>query len=196
MMQKVLLLFLSTFLIQAVAETYTSGSTEVEVEATILDENNSTRKCVTYMANPPEKYATACFTTIYTDGATFQGCTLQFDNSAEKRCERCEACVDFDKQVGFLLDCDSFIPSKSNLNDQVPCTLLNDLNIQTVLTDKTTFVDTPFDFSIDSTNLVTDDSEKDNITKIDRNTSSGTSVPVVYGSFVGTIVFILTMYAL
>ena len=197
MMLKVLFLFLSTFVIYAYAETYTSGSTSVEVKTTILDENNSTRKCITYTANPPEKYETACFTTMYTDGATFQNCIVQFDNSATKRCDDCSVCEDFDKQVGFLLDCDSLIPSKSNLNDVAPCTLLTDMNIQTVLTDDTTdtFVSTPFDFSIDTTNLVTDDSDMDNSTKTDKDKTSG-GVPVVYCSFIATIVFVLSVNAL
>ena len=196
MMGKNLVLFVSIFVMHAGAETYTSGSTKVEVEATIIDENNSTRKCVTYLTNPPEKYETACFTTAYTDGATFQGCTVQFDDSAEKRCDSCEACVDNDEQVGFIIDCDSLIPSKSNLNDGVPCTILNDMNIQTLLTDDSTFTSTPFDFTIDST-VVTDDSEEDNENrnKTGKDTSSG-CVPVVYGYFVAAIVFALTFSAL
>jgi hypothetical protein len=197
MMQKVVLLFLSILVVNTTAETYSVSSTEVEVETTILDENNSTRKCVTYLSNPPEKYETACFTSTYTDGGTFQHCTVQFDNSAGKRCETFSVCTDSNKQIGFLLDCDSILPSKTNVNDQEPCTVLNDTNIQAVLTDGTTFASTPFDFTLDITNLVTDDSDKENNTKTDtKNATSGGSTIVVYGGFIATLVCVLSLYAL
>ena len=196
-MQKFLVLFLSTFAIRAVAETYSAGTTEVDVETTILDANNSTRKCVTYMSGKPEKYEIACFTSTFTDGGTFQECTLQFDNDAKKRCEVCAACTNSNEEVGFHLDCDSIIPSKSNLLENGACTVLNDANIQTVLTDETTFANVPFDFTLDMTNLVTDDSDKDkqNSTKMDDETSSsGTSV--LYGVLIAAFVGVLGVNAL
>ena len=188
---------MSTLAIRAVAETYSAGTTEVDVETTILDANNSTRKCVTYMSGKPEKYEIACFTSTFTDGGTFQECTLQFDNDAKKRCEVCAACTNSDEEVGFHLDCDSIIPSKSNLLEKGACTVLNDANIQTVLTDETTFANVPFDFTLDMTNLVTDDSDKDkqNSTKMDDETSSsGTSV--VYGVLITVFVGVLGLIAL
>ena len=196
-MQKFLVLFLSTFAIRAVAETYSAGNSEVDVETTILDANNSTRKCVTYMSGKPEKYEIACFTSTFTDGGTFQKCTLQFDNDAKKQCDTCMACSDINEEVGFHLDCDSIIPSKSNLLDKGACTVLNDANIQTVLTDETTFANVPFDFTLDMTNLVTDDSDKDkqNSTKMDDETSSsGTSV--LYGVLIAAFVGVLGVNAL
>ena len=199
MMLKVTLLFLSTFVANnAIAEPYTVGNTEVDVETTILDMNNSTRKCVTYLSGQPEKYETACFTSIYTDGGTFQGCIVQFDNNAEKRCDDCDACTDSDEKIGFKLDCDSFLPKKSNENDQVSCTLLNDTNIQAVLTDGTTFANMPFNFTLDMTSVVTDDSDKKNNTKTEtkerRSGCTGTSV--VYVGFIATLVCILSFTAL
>lgn len=193
-MQKFLVLFLSTFAIRAVAETYSAGTTEVDVETTILDANNSTRKCVTYMSGKPEKYEIACFTSTFTDGGTFQKCTLQFDND---ECDVCVVCTNSNEEVGFRLDCDSIIPSKSNLLEKGACTVLNDANIQTVLTDETTFANVPFDFTLDMTNLVTDDSDKDkqNSTKMDDETSSsGTSF--VYGVVIAAFVGVLGVNAL
>ena len=194
MMQNFLVLFLlSTFAIRAVAETYTA-TTEVDVETTILDANNSTRKCVTYMSGKPEKYEIACFTSTFTDGGTFQECTLQFDNDENKLCEKCAACTNSNEEVGFRLDCDSIIPTKSNVLDSGACTVLNDANIQTLLTDETTFANVPFDFTLDMTNLVTDDSdkEKQNSTKMDDETSSsGTNV--VYGVLIAAFVSVLAL---
>jgi hypothetical protein len=187
------LCFLLALVMNAVAETYTAGSSQVNVETTILDSNNSTRKCVTYVSGMPEKYTTACFTSSFTDGATFQGCTVQLDNDATKRCDSCDACTDFNEDVGFTLDCDSILPSITNINDQVSCTLLNDANIQKILTDGTIFDSTPFDFMMDVTNLVTDDSDKENSTKTNmKNTTSGGScTAVAYSGGIATFVSVL-----
>jgi hypothetical protein len=189
MMKKVVVLFLSTFLVNAMAETYIAGSTEVEVGTTILDTNNSTRKCVTYLTNPPEKYETACFTSFYTDGGNFQGCIIQLDNNGEKRCDKCAACTDINEEAGFVIDCDSFLPSISNYNDQVSCTIINDANIQALLTDGTTFDSIPFDFMLDTTNLVTDDSDKENSTKTNTKnaTSDGTYATLALGGFITAV---------
>ena len=187
---KALILLLSTFVVNVAAETYTASGTEVKVTTTILDENNSTRKCITYATNPPEKYETACFSTILTDGGTFNGCIVQFDNTANKRCDSCGPCTDSEEKVGFTIDCDSIIPAKTNLT----CTLLNDMNIQTLLTDDSTdtFKDMPFSFTI-TDNLVTDDEEMgNNVTKINRTTTSG-GTTVAYDSFIIAIAFVLTV---
>ena len=187
---KALILLLSTFVVNVAAETYTASGTEVKVTTTILDENNSTRKCVTYATNPPEKYETACFTTTLTDGGTFNGCIVQFDNTAIKRCDSCGPCTDSEEKVGFTIDCDSINPAKTNLT----CTLLNDMNIQTLLTDDSTdtFKDMPFSFTI-TDNLVTDDEEMgNNVTKINRTTTSG-GTTVAYDSFIIAIAFVLTV---
>ena len=193
-MQKFLVLFLSTFAIRAVAETYSAGNSEVDVETTILDANNSTRKCVTYMSGKPEKYEIACFTSTFTDGGTFQKCTLQFDNDENKQCDVCVVCTNSNEEVGFRLDCDSIIPSKSNVLDNGACTVLNDANIQTLLTDETTFANVPFDFTLDMTNLVTDDSDKDkqNSTKMDGETSSSGTTDL-YGVLIAAFVSVIAL---
>jgi hypothetical protein len=74
--------------------------------------------------------------------------------------------------------------------------VLNDTNIQTLLlTDGTAFVNISFDFSVNTTYLVTDDSDKDNSTKPDQNTTSD-GARFVYDSFVVAIVFVLTVHAM
>jgi hypothetical protein len=153
----VIVITVATLIHVVTAIKYSSSSTEVEVTATIIDANNSTKKCITYLSNKPEKYTTACFTTKYTDLATFNECAVQFDN--QQTCDKCSVCQDANEKTGFEIDCDALLPSKSTINDVEPCTILSDANIQAVLTDDTTttFATTPFDFTISPT--VTDDSD-------------------------------------
>lgn len=148
---------------------YTSGSTQVDVTTTMIDKNNSTEKCVTFLTDAPEKYSTACFTTIYTDGGTFYGCKVKL---GDNECSRCSACENNDEEVGFEIDCDSIEPAESTYTSNPACIVLNDANIQEVLVD-TVFADTPFDFSMSS--VVTDDSDMANDTSTKDKSTSGTS---------------------
>jgi hypothetical protein len=162
------LFVLCTFLPSYVtAVKYSTGSTEVDVTTTLVDSNNSTEKCVTFMKNAPEKYSTACFTTLYTDGGTFMGCKIKLGDSY---CRYCQACETNKGEVGYTTDCDSIEPAESTYTLNPSCVVLDDGNIQKVLVDDT-FSGTPFSF--DMSQSVTDDSGMTNGTKAD-NSSSGT----------------------
>lgn len=159
---------LSTLLLPYVnAVKYSSGSTEVDVTTTLVDKNNSTEKCVTFMTNAPEKYNTACFTTFYTDGGTFQGCEIKL---GDKYCNSCQACENSEEKAGFMIDCDSIEPAESTYSLSPSCIVLDDANIQEVLVDDL-FSSTPFTFEMSQS--VTDDSDMSNSTKDDS--SSGTT---------------------
>ena len=107
---------------------YSSGSTTVSITEETIDDNNSTKRCVTYTSNAPEQYDTACFTTIYTDGGTFFQCDVEFHES----CNRCGPCVTSEDEVGYDIDCFNAKPSINTYG----CMALTDENMQGVLVDE------------------------------------------------------------
>jgi hypothetical protein len=187
-------LLLSTLLSNTVALSYSVGSTDVTVTSSIVDVNNSTKKCVTYKTNSPEKYTTACFTTTYTDGATFYKCALEF-NSGKDKCDKCGPCTDLNENVGFNIDCDAFMPAKSNsINGREECTVLNDMSIQAVLTDGVTFDAMPFDFSISPSQAVTDDSNmKSNTTTTKTNSAASSNTFFATGFTIAAAFIVLAL---
>lgn len=76
----------------------------------IIDNNNSTKRCVTYMSNKPDKYDTACLSSFYTDGGTFLRCVIYF---GDEKCNSCHVCETSDKQVGYDIDCYNAKPSEN-----------------------------------------------------------------------------------
>jgi hypothetical protein len=185
---------LSALLLSSVkAVKYSSGSTEVDVTTTLVDKNNSTEKCVTFMKNAPEKYSTACFTSLFTDGGTFMGCKIKLGDSY---CEYCQACETSERKVGYTIDCDSIEPAESTYNLNPSCVALDDANIQEVLVDDT-FSSTPFSFEMSQS--VTDDSDMINGNNTKDEASSG-SIGILNGMFVlstsSFAVFMLTVVGL
>lgn len=182
-------LYLSSLLLPAVsAVKYTSGSTEVDVTNTLVDANNSTEKCVEYLSNAPEKYSTACFTTLYTDGGTFMGCEVKLGDTY---CDKCVACEDGEEEVGFMIDCDNFEPAVSTYQSSPSCIVLNDANIQEVLVDEL-FASNPFTFEMSSS--VTDDSDmkNDTNTKDDSNSAATgfhTNMIVISASAIAALLY-------
>ena len=111
------------------AKTYTAGSTTVSIsQETFADSNNSTKRCVTYTSNIPEKYDTACFTSVYSDGGTFINCYVDF----QETCNRCAPCTTAEVEVGFTLDCNNAQPDEDTMG---LCTEFSDLSVQQVLVD-------------------------------------------------------------
>ena len=133
MMHRTLLLA-ALLLATAASKTYRSGSTTVTISEEILDDNNSTKRCVTYESNQPEKYDTACFSSFYTDGGTFERCEVHF---GDEKCNSCHVCETSEKQVGYDIDCYNAKPSVNTEG----CDLFTDENVQGVLVDEafTTF---------------------------------------------------------
>jgi hypothetical protein len=111
------------------AEVYTAGSTKVDVTIDYLDEYGTNKKCVKFTSGAPdEKWDTACFTSFYTDGKTFNGCEVTFGT---EKCNKCDACEDEYEKVGFDIDCHNIQPEETTTS----CVLLNNTYIQKVLVD-------------------------------------------------------------
>jgi hypothetical protein len=161
---------------------YSSGGTTVDVTTRILDASNSTEKCVKYMTNAPEKYKTACFTTINTNNGTFIGCKVQFE---DQFCDKCDGCKNNEEEIGFTIDCYNYVPAKSTDSS---CLVINDANIQEVLVDDT-FDATPFNFSMSL--VSTDDS--------DQNQKNGTRSAASGGTmnrwFISTTIAVTCLFA-
>jgi hypothetical protein len=119
--------FLPNVVVMAV--TYTSGSATVEVSEEVLDDNNSTKKCVQFTSGAPEKYEKGCFSTEYTDGGEFMSCTLEFD---EMPCNKCERCNTNEDLPGYEIDCNNIEPEEGT---NYLCEEINDLNVQRLLVD-------------------------------------------------------------
>jgi hypothetical protein len=146
------------------AESYTSGATSVDVTIEHLDNYGSSNKCVTYKSGAPdEDWDTACFTSSFTDGLTFQGCTVSFGDGV---CNSCEACEDQDENVGFTMDCFNLQPAETTMS----CIILNNANIQTVLVDDE-FASQPFAFS-DNVTRTEEDAPADDKSGVTATASS------------------------
>jgi Pyruvate/2-oxoacid:ferredoxin oxidoreductase delta subunit len=108
---------------------HTLGGTTVDVSLEIIDENNSTKFCVDYLAGDDygRDFKKACFSSFFTDGGKFRLCEVKFDDDS---CVQCKPCTSFGED-GFDLDCFNIEPEENSIG----CTVLNNENIQKVLVD-------------------------------------------------------------
>ena len=131
----------TVFLLVDGAVTYTSASATVEISEEILDDNNSTKKCVLFTSGAPEKYEKGCFSAEYTDGGAFMSCSLEFDDVACTNCQRCNTAEDL---PGYEIDCNNIEPEEGT---NFLCEELNDSNVQMLLVDEK-FESQPFNWTM------------------------------------------------
>jgi len=149
-------------------KTYAAGPTIVSVSQVTFDANNSTERCVTYSANAPEKYDTACFTSWYTDGGTFHGCEVNF----QEACNSCGPCTTAEDTVGFTLDCKNAQPK---VDTEGLCTEYTDFTVQQVLVGND-FDNLPFDWEAAEALEAGEEESADNSGNTDTSAAAGRGV--------------------
>lgn len=149
MMQSLRVIFVAFFvlIVSTVAENkYEDGKQKVIVYQMPFEgtpSNLSNTKCVEYTAGQPDDYKKGCLTSIYNiNGYTVQ-CKVSYN---DKDCDSCSVCQTGgkDKQYGFKVVCNSFLPSK---NIQSDCRTFDSAVIQEYLVDDGHFENVKFNFS-------------------------------------------------